>query len=27
MRVDTAMPLDYALFHYLATRDRLRSVR
>ena len=27
MRIDTAMPLDYALFHYLATRDRLRSVR
>lgn len=27
MRVDTTMPLDHALFHYLATRDRLRSVR
>ena len=27
MRIDTSMPLDYALFHYLATRDRLRSTR
>jgi hypothetical protein len=27
MLVDTTKPLDYALFHFLATRERLRSVR
>jgi uncharacterized protein (DUF58 family) len=27
MLIDTAKPLDYALFHFLSTRERLRSVR
>lgn len=27
MLIDTAKPLDHALFHYLSTRERLRSVR
>ena len=27
MLLDTAKPLDHALFHYLSTRERLRSVR
>jgi hypothetical protein len=27
MLLDTAKPLDYALFHFLSTRERLRSVR
>lgn len=27
VQIDTSMPLDHALFHYLATRERLRSPR
>jgi hypothetical protein len=27
MLLDTTKPLDHALFHFLSTRERLRSVR